>query len=47
MAGKRERVTSFAGVAMAPNHWPETLEPPSDTGTGEPFIGPWAQESRA
>ena len=25
-----------------PNHWPEILEPLSDTYTGEPFIGPWA-----
>jgi catechol 2,3-dioxygenase-like lactoylglutathione lyase family enzyme len=25
-----------------PNRWPETLEPLSDTFTGEPFIGPWA-----
>ena len=25
-----------------PNHWPEMLEPLSDTFTGEPFIGPWA-----
>ena len=25
-----------------PNHWPHTLEPLSDTYTGEPFIGPWA-----
>ena len=25
-----------------PNHWPDILEPLSDTYTGEPFIGPWA-----
>ncbi len=25
-----------------PNRWPETLDPLSDTFTGEPFIGPWA-----
>ncbi len=25
-----------------PKHWPEMLEPVSDTYTGEPFIGPWA-----
>ncbi len=25
-----------------PNHWPEVLEPLSDTYTGEPFLGPWA-----
>src|SRR6266540_3382317 len=25
-----------------PNNWPETLDPLSDTYTGEPFIGPWA-----
>ena len=25
-----------------PNHWPDTLDPLSDTFTGEPFIGPWA-----
>lgn len=25
-----------------PNHWPEILEPLSDTYTGEPYIGPWA-----
>lgn len=25
-----------------PHHWPEVLEPLSDTYTGEPFIGPWA-----
>jgi catechol 2,3-dioxygenase-like lactoylglutathione lyase family enzyme len=25
-----------------PNHWPEMIEPLSDTYTGEPFIGPWA-----
>jgi len=27
---------------MDPNHWPEMLEPLSDTYSGEPFIGPWA-----
>ena len=25
-----------------PSHWPEVLEPLSDTYTGEPFLGPWA-----
>ncbi len=25
-----------------PHHWPETLEPLSDTFMGEPFLGPWA-----
>jgi len=25
-----------------PNHWPEVLEPLSDTFMGEPFLGPWA-----
>jgi catechol-2,3-dioxygenase len=25
-----------------PNHWPDILEPLSDTYTGEPYIGPWA-----
>jgi len=25
-----------------PNHWPDILEPQSDTYTGEPYIGPWA-----
>ena len=25
-----------------PNHWPEILEPLTDTYTGEPYIGPWA-----
>ncbi len=25
-----------------PNHWPEMLDPLSDTYSGEPFIGPWA-----
>jgi catechol 2,3-dioxygenase-like lactoylglutathione lyase family enzyme len=25
-----------------PKHWPEELEPMSDTYTGEPFLGPWA-----
>ena len=24
-----------------PNHWPEALEPLSDTFKGEPFLGPW------
>jgi catechol 2,3-dioxygenase-like lactoylglutathione lyase family enzyme len=24
-----------------PQHWPDTLEPLSDTFTGEPFLGPW------
>lgn len=24
-----------------PNNWPETLEPLSDTFSGEPFLGPW------
>jgi catechol 2,3-dioxygenase-like lactoylglutathione lyase family enzyme len=25
-----------------PSHWPESLEPLSDTFMGEPFLGPWA-----
>jgi catechol-2,3-dioxygenase len=25
-----------------PNHWPDILEPLTDTYTGEPYIGPWA-----
>ena len=25
-----------------PSHWPDILEPLSDTYTGEPYIGPWA-----
>ena len=25
-----------------PNHWPDVIDPLSDTYTGEPFIGPWA-----
>jgi hypothetical protein len=26
---------------VTPGQWPDTLEPLSDTYTGEPFLGPW------